>query len=276
MARRYTRELARFARETRSARHAIRLIRIRLSLSKVGNVVCPHSIVADVGLRSLGQAVRLRSHTTDISVLKEILLGGSYAAASEHARKPVATIVDLGANTGLAALWLLSQHPSARIICVEPAPDNAALLRWNVRATARAIVVQACVGARPRRVAIASSSGEWGYAMHENGRPGVEVDCITLDSVLAAGGFKYIDLLKCDIEGAERELFASCAGWIRRVGLATVECHEGFSGSDLTRLIAQNGGDFEVIERQPNAVRPFETITLVNRRYVREPISGRP
>ena len=38
----------------------------------------------------------------------------------------------------------------------------------------------------------------------------------------------YIDLLKVDIEGAEREVFESSRGWIDRVGAIVVELHDRF------------------------------------------------
>jgi FkbM family methyltransferase len=244
----------------------LRLMRIRLSLSKVGGLACPHPIVAEVRLASLGGTIRLRSHTSDVSVLKELLLGGTYDATSRYAERRIRTIVDLGANTGLAARWLLNRHPGATIVCVEPEPKNAAMLRSNVKGTTRgAQVVEACVGARERRVRLTSSIGAWGYAMkelNEGEENGVEV--VTLERVLEETGVQQVDLLKCDIEGAEREVFAACAPWIDRVRLAVVECHDGFNGDALLALIGANGARFEIVNRERDDVTAHEVVTLRN------------
>jgi hypothetical protein len=77
-------------------------------------------------------------------------------------------------------------------------------------------------------------------------------------------GVHEVDLLKCDIEGAEREVFSACAPWINRVRIAIIECHRGLRSDDLLQLIEANGGCFELVDRQPNDVRGFETIALRN------------
>ncbi len=71
--------------------------------NKVGRVALPitHRTV-EVDLHSLGY-VAIRSHTTDISVLSELVVSNTYAPLLAVVNHPVRTIVDLGANTGLAA-----------------------------------------------------------------------------------------------------------------------------------------------------------------------------
>ncbi|EEP6084730.1 FkbM family methyltransferase [Salmonella enterica] len=45
--------------------------------------------------------------------------------------KPV--IVDCGANIGTSVLHFLGEYPQARVVALEPAPDNFALLELNTR-----------------------------------------------------------------------------------------------------------------------------------------------
>jgi hypothetical protein len=73
---------------------------------------------------------------------------------------------------------------------------------------------------------------------------------------MAEHGLDRIDVLKCDIEGAEAELFED-APWMDRVGMAVVECH-GFPAED----ILPDG--WRVAEREGNPVYDgFETVTLL-------------
>ena len=70
----YFDDVGAYLRDARSPLDFLRLMRVRMALSKLGKLVCPSPIASDVRLRTFGKtAVRLRSHTTDISVLNEIL-----------------------------------------------------------------------------------------------------------------------------------------------------------------------------------------------------------
>jgi FkbM family methyltransferase len=227
-----------YARESRTPRDFLRLLRVRLSQSKLGPLVCPRRITVEVDLRTVGSSTWLRSHTTDVAVLGEVLEARSYDPFARAAAGDVRTIVDLGANTGLAARWLLERFPSARLVAVEPHPGNVAVLKQNLRTYGdRAKVVAACIGASERRVALAGTR-EDGYRIVENGG---EIPVVTMETVFSGLGGRRIDMLKVDIEGSEEELFADCSSWIERVGLVSVECHHPFSGEALLSRLAESG-----------------------------------
>jgi FkbM family methyltransferase len=246
----YLREVLAYWRDTRTPLDFLRLMRVRLSLSKLGWLACPKPIVVQVDLESFGGPVWLRSHTTDISVLKEQLVSDGYRAIVRYASEP-RTIVDLGANTGLVARWLAHRYPGARVICVEPEPNNLELLRRNADG---AEIVEACIGARERQVALATTTGSWGFSMTDEDDG--ETPVITMDRLIAEHGLDRIDVLKCDIEGAEAELFED-APWMSRVGMAVVECH-GFPAEE----ILPEG--WRISEREGNPVFDrFETVTLL-------------
>ena len=134
--RQWSDEVVSYAREAPDVLSFLRLMRVRLSLSKVGFLVCPKPIVVDVNLRSFGFGVRLRSHTTDISVLGEIVVSHGYDAVLPLLVGPVRTIIDLGANIGLVSRWFAARWPDARIACVEPEAGNVDVLAAQRRAGA--------------------------------------------------------------------------------------------------------------------------------------------
>jgi FkbM family methyltransferase len=238
-----------------------RLMRVRLSQSKVGRWVTPKPITVDVDLQTLGPAVRLRSHTTDISVLKELLVGDSYTPLPE--RDDVRTVVDLGANVGLSFRWLRSRYPEARFVCVEPEPGNAEVLRANVRAVdPDAIIHEACIGGRERLVALSTTSGEWGFRMTDDEADGA-LPVITMEALIEGAGIDRIGVLKCDIEGAEAEVFADCGSWIDRVDLLSIECHSDVVGTgELLETLRANGGRFDVRHLETNPHLGFDIVTL--------------
>ena len=126
-----------------------------------------------------------------------------------------------------------------------------------------AVVVPACVGGRERQVSLATTNGEFGFAMHDDGEGDVAV--VTMERVLAEAGVDSIDILKCDIEGAELELFEDCSSWINRVRAAVVECHDGLTAEALQAILHRNGGDFTIVDRRITADFDCEVVTLVAR-----------
>src|SRR6202020_2027458 len=66
-----------------------------------------------------------------------------------------ATILDLGANIGLSAIYFARCYPESRIACGEPVPENARLLIRNLRDNAvEAEVLAAAIDAQNGVVAI--------------------------------------------------------------------------------------------------------------------------
>jgi hypothetical protein len=51
---------------------------------------------------------------------------------------------------------------------------------------------------------------------------------VSIAALLRESGFAAIDILKLDVEGAERELFAdpSCQAWLARTNMLFVELHD--------------------------------------------------
>ncbi|MDQ6636880.1 MAG: FkbM family methyltransferase [Candidatus Dormibacteraeota bacterium] len=163
----------------------------------------------------------------------------------------VQTVVDVGAHVGGFSLWVAGRA-NCRVYSVEPNPETFALLGENV--------ANANLGGRVtlQRAALAGEPGE--RTLHTDRystdagivggrRTGADfsVEAVTLEQVVEASGFDWIDLLKVDVEGAEHELDDSV--WTRsleRVGVLIVEWH-GLVAGDHERLVRTlRGGGFRV------------------------------
>jgi hypothetical protein len=63
---------------------------------------------------------------------------------------------------------------------------------------------------------------------------GNTVACASMESVLAEAGFPRVDLLKCDIEGAEAAVFShGSLEWLMRTRCVLIELH----GADAARAV---------------------------------------
>ncbi|HEV8293439.1 MAG TPA: FkbM family methyltransferase, partial [Tepidisphaeraceae bacterium] len=76
-----------------------------------------------------------------------------------------------------------------------------------------------------------------------------------------AGDPQEVDLLKCDIEGAEAELFADCGQWIRRMKNIMIELHAPYDKSKFLDDIKRGGRAFDVNTIYESS---WNTILLLN------------
>ena len=125
------------------------------------------------------------------------------------------TFVDVGANVGGYSFWVMSvAGRAARVVAVEPSPEVARQLRYNVAANeadGRMRVVEAAVGGargEGRLTVDAPNSGEnrlvgVGGAGPETGRRTARVEVVPLADLVRDAGLDRIDCLKVDVEGGE-------------------------------------------------------------------------
>lgn len=201
----------------------------------------------------------VRLGTSDWLVVEELFALDEYAPLIKRKLAGVRTVVDLGANVGYSLRLWEAVFPSAVLIAVEPDAENVEMCRRNAarsREQGRLRLVQACVAGRSREVCLDRSGGAWGYSMQEvdtiaSKVPGdVEaVPAMTLPEILSDVGLDPsvpIDLLKCDIEGSEKEVFADCASWIGRVRNMVVEVHGAYTADQFLDDLRRAGGRFEL------------------------------
>jgi FkbM family methyltransferase len=156
----------------------------------------------------------------------------------------VRTVVDIGSNIGLSALYFLTRNAHARCYLHEPDPRNVPRLRANLAPFAgRWEIAEVAVGDRRGPVAFGiEPSGRYGGVERPTGET-IQVRCIhitdALDAVLARE--PWIDVLKLDTEGLE---------------VATVRAIE-------PRHLARIGAIY--LEATPD--RPLHPQTFVQRQY---------
>ncbi|MGE0700885.1 MAG: FkbM family methyltransferase [Hyphomicrobiaceae bacterium] len=163
-------------------------------------------------------------------------------------------IVDCGANIGLSALYFARHLPQARIIGIEPAPDNVELARRNTRHNPLIEILEAAVHDVARPLEIADPDAEkYAYRVREASAPSAQsVEAVTIPDLMQRYGARRNLIVKVDIEGGELALFRSNTGWLDRTDLLIAETHDWLfpgqaTSSTLFRAIA--GRDFEVIQK---------------------------
>jgi len=168
--------------------------------------------------RHYDSAIYVRGRTSDPLLVFTIFCLEEYPA--KRVKDP-RFIIDAGANVGYTSVYFAHHFPKAEIIAIEPEITNFEMLQKNVRAYKKIRPVHAALWPRPESVGIADSSVEkWAVQC----KPGGDIPGITMSELLT--GHEAVDLFKCDIEGAEKEVFAS-ASWLSKVKMLMIEIHPG-------------------------------------------------
>jgi FkbM family methyltransferase len=172
----------------------------------------------------------------------EILHGGGLVA------RDLVTILDLGSNAGFTVLYFARVYPQARIACIEPIADNLALLRENLAANhVSAEVFAAAVAVDEGRLTMTTDAHDYGhkvsgiaYGPQVAGQT-VDVEALSIPTLMKRLGWDRIGLLKIDIEGYEGVLLKEKCDWLSGVDAMCIECHEGYGEKDL-RALAETYG----------------------------------
>jgi FkbM family methyltransferase len=206
---------------------------------------------------------RLRRGSSDLSTFRQIFVKRDYdltrLARGEEIKRIYSSIVerglplilDLGANIGLASLYFAGCWPEARIIAVEPAPDNYELLRNNLGGHDNIRPVHAAVAASAGTVRIANPGADaWGYQT-ESVAPGSDraIAALPVSDLLKLEPLAIPFIAKIDIEGFEKDLFSANTGWVSRFPILIVELHDWMlprsaSAANFLRTIAPLDRDF--------------------------------
>lgn len=207
-----------------------------------------------LNLKVLPTPLTLRRTNSDIFVVRDVFESEDYGFVRKMGLPENATILDLGANIGLASLYFASLFPKSNILAVEPDCANCNLLERNCApliASGRLNLVRAFVGGADGSAAIDRTDQSWGFKKGGAAATGQEsIPCFTVNSLLRQSPMEKIDLLKCDIEGSELELFADCGSWIHLVQNLIIEVHPPYSPEKLYEDLRRASWEFEKCDQQ--------------------------
>ena len=144
---------------------------------------------------------------------------------AREGRRPL--IVDAGANIGASSVYLSLAVPGSRVVAIEPDAGNFALLTDNVQGLEVRCLSAALAAQAGWTHLVDPGLGPWGYRTAADGS-GPMVPTVTVAQVFQEHGGPsfYPFLVKVDIEGGEKDLFAANTDWVRHIPLLMVELHD--------------------------------------------------
>lgn len=172
--------------------------------------------------------VYLRIKTSDESTYAQTLLWGQYDFDLPFSPK---AIVDAGANIGMASIYFAHKYPEAKIIAIEAETSNFHMLVRNVRPYPAIVPVHAALWNRDGEISVgepdlgSGAKGNWAFVTRDG--PGVKVRAITMPTLMKEMQIQALDLVKIDVEGAEKEIFEA-GEWLKSVRCLMIELHDRY------------------------------------------------
>lgn len=215
-----------------------------------------------------GKPVYYRPGTSDTQLIYKILLKkGRNAEYRFPAFLKPHVIFDIGANIGVASVFLAHRFPHARIYAFEPVPANVELLRLNAAAYPCITVFPLALGAGDGDVEIHFSDDAHNFGGFSFSHQGsdkdrkLRVQQRRLQGIIDELRLDRVDLIKIDTEGAEYDILTSLEqGILRRVTWITGELH----GERDFELLALLSTWFDIEAKRSFGKRLF-TFAAVNK-----------
>jgi FkbM family methyltransferase len=175
-----------------------------------------------------GHPIFVRTCSPDLIVAYWCLEGHEFKFLKEILGNAEA-IVDGGSYIGFAALALADMFPESRIFAIEPDPENFHLLVRNTAAAPNIVTINCGLMAESRTVTLLNpGNGEWAFSAvtEVGGAKRAEIPGLSIKDLTKKFKLSRIDVLKLDIEGAEKAIFENSKDWIASVAIIFAELHE--------------------------------------------------
>ncbi len=135
-------------------------------------------------------------------------------------------VIDCGGNIGLSVLHFTQEFSEARIVVVEPDDDNFKLLEKNIQPFGDKVM--------PLKGGIWNESGKLSIRNPDAGSAGFQVEiaedgtirAYTINEICTMVGVSAPFIVKVDIEGAQKQLFASNTSWVENAHLIVIELED--------------------------------------------------
>jgi len=169
----------------------------------------------------------LRNNGTDPGIFGQVFIDRQYEYPISFEPK---TILDLGANTGLSALYFADRFSKAKIVGLEIDEENFKIAIQNTKDCSRIKMLQKGIWNKNTFLEIIDINANKDSFMVKESEVNspTSIDAINIETIMKQEEWTAIDILKIDIEGSEKELFSSnYEKWLPVTKVIFVEVHDG-------------------------------------------------
>lgn len=174
-------------------------------------------------------------------------------------------VIDCGANIGLFSTYAirkLSQLHGGQLICLEPVPHLASVLRRNIQEALRAsphnvnvTVIEKAVAERDRRTTLFvneecfTMSSLTHHGVRVRDQPALEIQCTSIDAMVKDLHLPRVDFIKMDVEGSEMDALRGAAAVLAtfkpRLAVSAYHLPQDFYA--IPKLISELNAGYEIV-----------------------------
>ena len=183
----------------------------------------------------VGQRLRVRSNGIDIGVAMTNAVDEFSELSKLFGENTPLRLIDAGAFIGTSTIVLRNLFPDSTVVAIEPNKANFDLLSINLnQMTSVCLLNRALTGSEGQEIVLRDrNKGPWGYTSvsepADSKNPAHLHPCRTVSLERLRRDLGSIDLIKMDIEGAEREVAISERDELLEIPVILVELHERIS-----------------------------------------------
>ncbi len=182
--------------------------------------------IIEISAKNNAGKMYLRNGTTDIHTFYDIFTNDEYDIDFGFIPR---TIVDCGANIGLVSVFYKGKYPEVEIIAIEPEKSNFEMLVKNTAQFKDVHCLQNAVWGNEGFIEITDPGlGNWGFMTTETVfESDKTIKTVTINEIMQKFQLQVIDVLKIDIEGAEKEVFENDnLEWLSKTRIILIELHD--------------------------------------------------
>ncbi|NDP47088.1 MAG: FkbM family methyltransferase [Sulfuriferula multivorans] len=215
---------------------------MKLETSRLFGGQGPHPLRLRYKRESNKYPVWFRNKTTDYATLVSCFVEGYHRPVRPLSASPV--ILDLGSNVGYTIIDFKYHYPNARVYGVEMDEKNFSLCQKNLVGLLDVEVIHAAVWYEDTQVEYDADAAADAFTIGKTNESSKKksVPALSLPTLLSRWGLEYVDFIKLDIEGAEKQLFElGDSGWLERVGQISIELHGTYSPEKMAAVLQKYG-----------------------------------
>jgi FkbM family methyltransferase len=217
----------------------------------------------------------IRKYTRDLLVFNQFFIDNDYIQfikllkTSSH--KEYEFIIDAGANIGCSAFFFLLHFSNAKIVCIEPEESNYKMLIKNIEINNKSLQILALQNALWNEITeLELMQRDWshdGFHVMQKSVPDeiiAKTITTTIPKLMLDFNYEQIDLIKVDIEGAEKTIFEDKSHlqlFLPKIGQLIIEVHNEFISEEIISKTLNNYS-FEykkiIVEGQPSVIIAYK------------------
>jgi FkbM family methyltransferase len=189
-----------------------------------------------------GATIKLRKRpSSDLNVFAQIYQYKEYQPLVEAFQKHFPNdkklnIIDAGSNIGLTSVYLNNHFPNSNFITIEPETSNFENVSFNLEANGikNAVKIKGGLWSTNANLKIVNDfrdQNDWSFRVEETSEE-TDLKAFTINYLIDQNNFQYIDILKIDIEGSEKEVLVSKnadVSYLSKTKCVAIEIHDEFN-----------------------------------------------